>query len=406
MKKIIKLIIAIFILVLILQWISYLFKSSHEITYNLKADDINYTIEEVYKDQKYYFKITNKNYQYSFEVDNDFHKRKKIINKIYYFNKDNINCIYPVIKNSVKTNILCSDKKQSYAYTYFQNDLAPFIKTLQENNYYSPSWQKMSNKSQKLETLTAYQNSFPENTNILIYKYNGFYAISKKKLENIILFENDSYKNPLGTKLDKYYIIPNYDQKYDYSELYTINMKSNKVKKRELSKEISKDSYINGVVDNEIYLFDRDELKQYKIFKNGKKIKEVGNKEKGVLYYNLKFTTKDVYSFRDNNLTFKTFEDYISKIEKNTSIKYLQKTNDSYYYQTKDNNVYYYNTNNKLKVLLFNKKISDFILEKDTLYFISDDTLYSYSFQSGIKKLLTYSELSFNSDNRLAIYME
>lgn len=183
-------------------------------------------------------------------------------------------------------------------------------------------------------------------------------------------------------------------------------MTNNKVKKRKLKESISKDSYINGIIEDEVYLFDKNELKQYKISKNGKKIKEIGNKENGALYYDLEFKPKDVYSFRDKELKFKTIKDYISKIEKNTSIKYLQKTKDTYYYQTKNNDVYYYNLNNKTKELLFNKSITDFTLVKDTLYFISEDTLYSYNFTNGLSKLITYSELSFNSKNRLAIYME
>ena len=183
-------------------------------------------------------------------------------------------------------------------------------------------------------------------------------------------------------------------------------MKKNKTKIRTTKQKISKDSYINGVIDNEIYLFDKDELKQYKISKNGKKVTEVGNKKNGALYYNLGFETKDIYSFRDNNLKFKTNNNYIKKIEGSTSIKFIENDKDTYYYVTDSNNVYYYNTNSKIKVQLFNKKISDFKLVNETLFFISDDTLYSYNQQEGIKQLLKYKELSFNWDNRIAIYME
>ncbi|MGM9878995.1 MAG: hypothetical protein ACI31R_03120 [Bacilli bacterium] len=406
MKKVIKLLIGIFVLVLIFELIAYIFKTHHEVTYTLKDDNQTFKINEIYKNKKYYFKITNKDLIYSFEIPDEFHKRKEIINKIYSYQKDDLYCIYPAIEKGESTNILCSKNKKSYSYTNYEKYLGSFVETLKKQGYDSPSWEKQSNKSRQIETLTAYQNNIKEKTYIYIYKYNGFFAITKDSLEQIKLFENDTYINHLGTTIDKYYLIPNYDQKYDYDELYVIDMTKNKVKQRKLKYKISKDSYINGVIEDEVYIFDKDELKQYKISKKGKKIKEVGNKEDGALFYNLKFETKSVYDFRDEELKFKTMKDYISQIEKNTSINYLQSAEDTYYYQTKNNDVYYYNINNKTKVLLFNKEISDFTLVKDTLYFISEDNLYSYDFKEGLRKLITYSELSFNSKNRLAIYME
>ena len=408
MKKIIKLLISIFILIIFFELITFIFKTHHEITYNLKDQNEKYKVTEIYKNKKYYLKIENKTYKYSFEINNTFHKRKKIIKKIYTYNIDKTKCIYPQTKNkkNQETNIICSKDNKTYSYLNYQKKLTPFIQKLQKQGITSPSWNKQSNSTKNIETLSAYQKNINPNTHILIYKYNGFYNISNKKLEIIKLFNNDTYINTLGANIDRYYIIPNYNQKYDYNQLYIIDMKTGKVKTKDIKQKISKDSYINGIINNEIYLFDKDELKQYKISKKGKKVEEVGNKKQGALYYNLKFETKDVYTFRDNNIKFKTTNDYIKQIEKNTSIKFIEKQNDTYYYVTKEGNVYYYNTNNKIKVLLFNKNIKDFKLIKETLFFIENDTLYSYSQQEGIKKLLTYKELSFNWDNRLAIYIE
>ena len=408
MKKIIKLLISIFILILFFELITFIFKTHHEITYNLKDQNEKYKVTEIYKNKKYYLKIENKTYKYSFEINNTFHKRKKIIKKIYTYSIDKTKCIYPQTKNkkNQETNIICSKDNKTYSYLNYQKKLTPFIQKLQKQGITSPSWNKQSNSTKNIETLSAYQKNINTNTHILIYKYNGFYNISNKKLEIIKLFKNDTYINTLGANIDRYYIIPNYNQKYDYNQLYIIDMKTGKVKTKDIKQKISKDSYINGIINNEIYLFDKDELKQYKISKKGKKVEEVGNKKQGALYYNLKFETKDVYTFRDNNIKFKTTNDYIKQIEKNTSIKFIEKQNDTYYYVTKEGNVYYYNTNNKIKVLLFNKNIKDFKLIKETLFFIENDTLYSYSQQEGIKKLLTYKELSFNWDNRLAIYIE
>ena len=241
---------------------------------------------------------------------------------------------------------------------------------------------------------------------IYIYNYKGFYAINNKQSVNIRLLKNDKYKNTLGTIVNKYYFLADYDENHSYKHFYRIDMTKNKIKKFKVKKEISKDSYINGVIDDDVYIFDKDNLVQYKINPNKKKQKEVGNKENKVLNYDLGFKRINVYKMRDEEIRFKTIDNYIDKLEKNTNIKYIEKDKDSYYYQTDNDDVYYYNTNSKIKVLLFNKKISDFKLVNNNLFFISDDTLYSYSIDKDINKLIKYSELSFNPDNRIAIYIE
>lgn len=404
MKKIFKLLIAIFLIVLIFEVIAYIIKDNHETSYKIKVNDTKYNIEEIYKNKKYYLKISNKDYKYLFETEDNFHKKKKILSKIYEYKTGDALCIYPVLKKDTDLNIMCSKNNNSYSYTYYKDKLKDFVKELKEKGYKHSSWKEESNYQIKLDTLNIYKKNINENTFIYIYKYNGFYSINSKENKKIDLFKNDNYNNTLGFILDKYYIVPNYDEKYDYDDFYIIDMTTNKVKQKKYKIAISKDSYINGNIDDEVYIFDKDELKQYKIYKKGKKIKEVGNKEDGALMYDLKFKRINAYNMRDKDMKFKTIENYLKEVEQNTSLKYIRGNIDTYYYQTSNNDVYYYNTNNKQKVLLFNKEISDFILIDDTIYFISKDTLYSYSNNEGLKNLLVYKELAFNPNNRLAIY--
>ena len=406
MKKVAKLLVAIFILILFFELIAYIFKDSHNVEYKIKNKTNKFTINEVYKNKKYYILITNKKNKYSFEINDSFHKKKKIVSEIIEYKTKDALCIYPVIKKSNNTNIICSKDNKSYSYTRYKSELNDFVKELKHKKYNNKSWIEPSNYQNKIDTLKIYNKNIKDKTYIYIYNYSGFYTINNEENDRLKLFKNDNYNNTLGVQLNNYYIVPNYDQKHDYKDFYIINMTNNKVKEKTYKKEISKDSYINGIINNEIYIFDKDELKQYKIYKKGKKIKEVGNKENGVLYYDLEFKKENVYNFRDEEVKFKTFKDYISKVENNTSLKYIRNNKDTYYYQTDNDNVYYYNIHNKQKVLLFNKRISDFILIDNTIYFISHDTLYSYNINEGLKKLVIYSELEFNSNNRIAIYTE
>ncbi len=407
MKKIFKLIIVLLIIFIFFELIIFVFKTNHEVEYTIKNNNQTYKINETYKNHKYYFKITNKNEIYSFETDNDFHKRKRVIKGLYLYDGNDLKCIYPILKkDNNKSNIICTENRKSYSYEYYKNELKIFVSELKEEGYYSPSWKEESKKQRKIDAVSVYPNSIGEDTYIYIYKYNGFYRITNDSISKVRLFKNDTYKNTLGVQVNKFYVIPNYNEKHDYSTFYRIDMTTNKKKEIKLKNKISKDSYVNGVLDNKIYIFDKDSLKQYQINPKKKKVKEVGNKEKGIIYYNLKEKRINVYEARDKQKTFKTIGNYIKQLEKNTTLKHIVKDKDTYYYQIKNNNLYYYNSNSKTKVLILNKPISDLKLVNDTLYFISDSNLYSYSFTEGLKKLVTYNELSFNPKNRIAIYME
>ena len=57
MKKVIKLVISIFILILFFELIAFIFKTHHEITYNIKEKNETYKVNEIYKNKKYYIKI-------------------------------------------------------------------------------------------------------------------------------------------------------------------------------------------------------------------------------------------------------------------------------------------------------------------------------------------------------------
>ena len=407
MKKIIKLILALIIVLIVFELLIFIFKTHHNTNYTVKNEKIKYKVNEIYKNKMYYLRVTNKDKIYTFEVPNNFYKRKKVIKKIYTYNLGNISCIYPKYKhNNASSNIICSKSNSTYSYEYYKNELNPFVKQLKKKGFSNPSWNEDSNKQKKLNNVTIYPNNINDDTYIYIYNYKGFYSINKENQNNIKVLQNDKYKNHLGVQVDKYYVMPDYDENHSYKHFYRIDMTKDKIKKFKVKKKVNSDSYINGVIDNELYLFDKDNLVQYKINPKKKKQKEVGNKEDKVLNYDLGFKRVNVYEMRDNIVKFKTVDDYINKLEKNTSIKFIEKDKDSYYYQTENNNVYYYNSNSKVKVLLFNKEITDFKLIKNTIYYISEDSLYSYNIDKDINKLVTYSELSFNPDNRIAIYEE
>ena len=77
MKKVVKRIILLFIVILLLQLISYIFKKEHDINYELNYKDQNYKIHEIYKDDRYNFEINIDDNYFVLDTQNLYHKKEK-----------------------------------------------------------------------------------------------------------------------------------------------------------------------------------------------------------------------------------------------------------------------------------------------------------------------------------------
>lgn len=400
MKKIIKKIVILIIVILLLQLILYIFKTKHNINYVIVNNNEKIKVNEIFSNNNYLLNINYDDKRFVFSYENKFYKSKKIIKNIEIYNKKDLTCIYPILKNNQEFNIICSKDDVTYHYNYFKEDLIEFVNILKDKGYYNYSWED-DGKKVNMGNLIVYPNNINKNTYIYIWKYNGFYSISSLNQETLDILKNDTYVNDLGIRVGKYYILPNYDEKYTFSNFYILNMTNNKVKNLKLDKKITNDYYNNGVVDNNLYLFDLDNLIQYKINPRKNKILEIGNKNKKGLYYDgNNFIKKNIYDFKEEKLIFK---------EKNNDVPFsydsIFSNKNNYYYIDNDNNFIYYNDISKDKMILFNiKNIKSVKLINENIYFISEDFLFTFNIKSGIKKIVKYSELYFNSTNRYDVY--
>ncbi len=394
MKKVVKRIILLFIVILLLQLISYIFKKEHDINYELNYKDQNYKIHEIYKDNRYNFEINIDNNYFVLDTQNLYHKKKKVIDKIYYYDTEDIKCIYTPLEN---TNIICLENSKLKSYYESSKHIKSFVKDLKQLGYTNPSWDIKDSKIKTIDQVEVYQDNISDNTYIYLYKYNGFFKITNKYLSKINTFKNDTYLNTLGVQIDKYYVIPNYDDKHDFKEIYVYNMKNDKKKTIKLKNKISTDSYINGVVDKKIYLTDKDNLIQYKIDPKKRKVEEVGNiNDGGLTYQNNEFKSINMYEFRKTQIKYEqNYTDIISNYQ------YINKVNNNYYYLN-NNTFYKYNSTFGVTQVLFKSEAENIVMNNEDIYFIKDNKLYLYD--GYLKEILKYDELSFNSDNRYAVY--
>lgn len=404
MKKIIKLVIVLFLIFILLQLFVLILKKEHNVVYEIKNSKKVFKIEERLFNNNYYIKINKDDYVFSFKVSNNYFKKKKIIREIEFYEIDDVLCIYPVLDKD-NLGIYCSNKKIAYTYSYNNDNLDGFVDDLKDKGYVLNYHDNNEFNKIRLGKTVVYEDNLVDDTYIYVWKYDGFYTISKEGLEELKVFDNDTYVNDLGILVNNYYVIPNYDQRLEVDTFYVFNLINNKKKMIKSKNKISKDSYINGIVDDKIYIFDVDNLLQYEINPKKKKIKEVGNKKNEGLFYDGKWHNISVYDLRDEQIKFSTSYDYLEDIVDVTSLKYISKNDELYYYLDFDDNFFVYDSISDVKTLLFNVSSLSYVTNVlDDIYFIKENTLYLYNKSVGIKAIFVYEELRFNTKNRVAIY--
>jgi len=413
MKRVFSFIIVLAFLFFIYQFVVMLFISHHEVVYNIVKDDKNFEIVEIYEKEKdyenYKIKIKEDTNTFYFHNSSKLNKKDKIISNIEYFEKDELYCIYPVIENkSMNSEIVClkNNKLLTYSALKSMSDyrVDEFVTILKNKNYENLSW--INN-----DTLTPYhdkqiyKDNLIDNETIILFNYDSIDYYTKEKIDTINLFRNDRYENDLGVLVNNYYVIPNYDQRHEFNSIYIINLKDKSKKEFVFSEEISFDSYINGVVDNDIYLFDKDNKVQYKINPKDETIEIVGSIDVLCKYYNGdKFIEMSVGEFVNKKQIFK--EKIDTKIlEKYEGYNIYQKGN--IYYLTKGNEVYIlYKNYLSNPVLLFKDDINNITFKDENIYYIKDNLIKRYNPSFGLKNLIIYNELKYNHQNIYDVYVK
>ena len=396
-KKVKVLILILFIIVLIIMCKSILTFDS--INYKLNVDGTNVRVKEINSKDNYYIEIKTDNKIYPFRIFDNINNKRKIVEKVYLYEDNNIECVLPVINRNLYTDMMCY--KDDIIYDYYTlvgkneslDKYVSSIKLYNLNNY----------KNEKIDTKTigtVKYNIFNNFKNtVAITTYNGL-IINNQEIK---LFDTDIYNNELSVFINNYYIIADYEKKYTFNDFYVVNLDTKKVSKLTSKDDISYDSYIQGIVDNKIYLYDKDNENQYEIDIENNKIDIISSNDYIKYYSNKKWekinkvkANKEIdfnYDSLDNNFT---------------SYDYSKET-DNYYYLFKQDGISY-----KLyRVDKNNIDIYKYILDVPTtniyfndnyLYYVYKDKLYYYSDSTGFKTILENSELEFNDTIKYYIY--
>ena len=397
MKKV-KKIILIFLTIIILHNVYKMFIKEYNITY--KVD--KYTIKEhFYQVKKHYYDliITNNKENYTYTIEKKLNKKKKIIKKIKKYSKNNINCIIPIYIKETKLNIYCTKDNNQVSIDYLlKTNNKDFNWIKEKTKKYSISYPKVNNTKVKYKKLNVYSKNIKEDDIYFIWNYKGLYVLENNKNQYYNFLSHDLYDNIVATTVNNYYVLLENTSVNGIDKVYYYDIKKRKVKNFKLKKRISKDSYINGVEKDLIYITDKKEKKEYTLNIKKKRIQEIDeNQTEYIIYINGK---KQILSKSDFFMKNHYFDNNIITDDKITINNELKKKK-HYYYFFENNKLYkVLETNKKQKTLLLElSNVKEWQIIEDEIILLKENTIYSYTEEKGLQKIIENNELKYNYKN-------
>lgn len=400
MKKIIKYLIIISFLIGLVFLLIYLFKNHAYNEYDINKYKIYETFNLIDNKNYYDFVIKDKdNNIYNFIYINS-NKRNKIITDIVEYSEGDIKCIIPVFGKN-KGNIYCNDTKE-ISIIYNIND-EKLIDKLKKDTYYN---YVSSDKFKKIDNFSYYLDNIPDKYNFIIWNYTGI-SIVNSKVKSIKLIENnDLYNNKYSTLVGSYYLLLDgtTTNKFSYYDI-----KRDVVKTIISEDELSGDYTILGVYDKTLYLVDNHNYNEYVFDFNKFKIELVGSEKTNYkVVVNDKVKEISTSKFKSDMNSYK-FVKYISndKIKEKYKTEHIYLFNNSYYFESNGtfyrSNVNYEDSATKLFSV---DKLNDWKIVDNNLLIMSNDTLYLYNDDIGLRKIISNNEFKYNYNNIYNLYLD
>lgn len=406
--------IVVFIILIIFCCVRF-YSKGYNINYKL-GEKGEFQIKEIYtknvkgERDNYYIEIQHGKYTFNYQFFNSFSVKRKIVKDVIFYDGE-YKCMLPIIENGAQTDIKCYKDNRYYNYVSIygkEKKLDEFVNNIDINFYDKDDWSNESTEVLESKGIKLYKYNIVEDHYVGLTNLKGTFILNKK-INNIEIFSNDIYSRDLSAIVGKYYVTADYTQKNQFRTFYFVDLETGKKKEAKAPNYISFDSYVQGIVDDNLYIYDKDNEKQYKINTKKLSINEIGNKNKKIQYYNNgeweKITTtkankKVLFNRKQELKEFQKFEYIYLNGGKTSGVYYLfEKDNEQYkvykaYVQNKKNLMYLFNVDN----------IKDVFYVDDYIYFKDKNTIKYYNDTTGIRTLLEYSELEFNNNLLFGVY--
>ena len=421
MKKILGILIILFVAYLGLQVAFNIFSNGHEYDYVTTTNGTNYNIKEVKihnvagELDNYYFEIDYNNKKFLYQTLQKINSPSHVIENIYSYNSDNYTCVLPIFDGGlILTDIMCNKDNVIYYYHDLvgnEASLDSFAESLTDTGYDKKMWTDDAT-SKVYDNISVYKSNIQENHYLTLTNYKGVYIVDAASTKNIDLFDKDNYKQPLSVLAGKFYVVADYNTQYRFHKFIKVNVTNGNIDDFTFEHDISFDSYIQGVHNNSFYLFDKDNKKQYEVTPTKNTVLEVGNEQDDIKIYNGNEVTRIKVSEAKNNTILFDNQEYKLDNQNYDKLYKIGGDKSGFYYMFKKEGDKYkvYRANvqspNQITYLFDSTDINRIIYKDDYIYYINNDTIYYFSDKTSSKKVIQYNELQFNNSLTFSLYTE
>lgn len=388
LKRSLMIVVVMAVLLFLFQFLAGRFYKEHDIKYDVKNIKVNEIYEKNKEDDYYFISFKYNNEPYSFTIDNIFNHQKKIVSDLEIKQSNGVTCIMPkFIYDNDYNLILCKEKGKSLSYNMVKDkiDINNF-KNFKAKNEYKNDLTLDQNKKY------YYKNLSKEDV-VALYNYNHISLFDSKGRTRFDFAPRDIeiYYNKLSTKIKNIYLTPLYNKEKLIDSYMGIDLINKRVDYYTFTEPLADTIFIQGIVDNKLYIMSKSTNLQYIIDPINHKMETVADESQGKYFDGKTFKNKSLTNMANNNITFP-----IPKYKALENEEYIYVTSDSrsYFFYTKDYNfymVYKKDLNNKI-LLYSNPKISDADMSSNMIYFIEGNKL---------KKASWYNTFDILEDDKL-----
>ena len=413
LSKILPLIFFLLLLLVALQLVYSFFKTDHSLTYSIRKDDIIFNVQEDFHEGNYYLKISDENHVYHYENRTDFNKQEEILEDIMVSDIDGYRCIYPIYQQvafdttASYNNISCSKDGVTYMGETLANMVS--LESFQEeirskNELVYAGWDVEESKETTILQGRYYDKYLLPNFNIVVWDYRNLINLSVDYQSYAKVSEQDIYENKYGSLVGQYYVMPILDDSATYKEYKVVNLFSNAVETYDFPDPISTDSYVNGVQDDKLYLFDRSNLVQYEIDPSDGTVVNTLEGDNARYFDGENWSTKNVYEMKLEEINFGENLFAIPELQAYHPTEIVE--SHRYYYLLVGNQIYKFDKEdlNHPVILLTLNSPKELKVVDDYLFYIDGTTLYYYEETIGVRPVFVASMFHYTYQNVYDVY--